>query len=223
VRLGVGSNPRRYQVYSGNTLVYDYTEPSAISKLPSLQTSGGDSPANYLWLGMIAEMKRGNSARTPGTLAGFTLSDSQVPLVAGTAGQIARLTTVNEDIDPGTNYLPGSFFDGIEYNSPDVIPNIPQCGFTVQSAGLYKLACRIRHTQSDAQTFVYFSAINGVLDQWGRSNNMDRGNSSGCEFLVRLSAGDTVRLGYNWSGARAVRLTGSLDGSESWMNIVKVS
>jgi hypothetical protein len=68
LNFGVGGNARRYQGYSGNNKIIDYTEPSAVSLLPSAQAT----PANYRNIGMILEMKRGNSARTPGSLAGFS-------------------------------------------------------------------------------------------------------------------------------------------------------
>ena len=185
VRLGVSGNPRRYQVFSGNTLVDDYTESGAVSRLPSLQ----GVPADYLWVGLITEMRKGDSARLPGSLAGFSLSDSTTPLVAGTGAQMVRLNTAVEDIDSGSNLFGGDFFDNIEYQSTDITPRLDLPGFVAQKAGLYRLGVRIRHTTTDAQTFTYFTQINNVLDQWGTGNNMDRTISSHAEFLVKLSVG----------------------------------
>ena len=75
VHWGLDGNPRKYAVYSGSDLVYSYTEPSAISVLPSLQTT----PANFRWSGFIMEMKKGSSARTAGTMKGFTVADTVAP------------------------------------------------------------------------------------------------------------------------------------------------
>lgn len=70
LNFGVGGNPRRYQGYSGNNLVIDYTEPSAISVLPSTQAT----PSNFRSVGMIGEATYGsNGMRSPGSVVGVSV------------------------------------------------------------------------------------------------------------------------------------------------------
>ena len=84
--FGVGGNPRRYQVFSGTQLVYDYTESGTTSRLG----------AGFRYWGLKTEMKKwvtgtdGSRGGDPGSLAGCSVYDNGPQTFAGSGASFYR-------------------------------------------------------------------------------------------------------------------------------------
>lgn len=210
LKCGVGTVARAYQVFSGGTLVFEYSEPAALSMLG----------ANYRYWGCVSEMKTiSGKAKSPGDLVGSSAYDNTIPTVAGTAARVYRYATASAALSTG--YLPSNFFDSVSWQSLNITPNLGIGGFTVANGGLYRLGLRIRHSGTSLNYITYNVYINGVLDQWGRATYLNV-NASTAEFVVNLKDGDTVRVGLNYTGG-SIDSVGDTSGTETWMNIAKVS
>jgi hypothetical protein len=110
VIIGAQGNPRRYQVFSGTTLVYDYTEVGTVSRL-------GDA---YRYWGCRTEIRTGsNGAVASPAIAGTSVSDNQPPAVVGSTFR-ARRASGSDVTFSGTNKVPNGYFDTLDYCSDDM-------------------------------------------------------------------------------------------------------
>lgn len=107
--IGVNGNPRRYQVFSGTTLVYDIVEPGTSSLLG----------ASYRYWGCRTELKTGNNgANPPPAIAGTSVSDNAQPAVVGSTFRARRASGADVTFS-GTNKVPNGYFDTVDYISDD--------------------------------------------------------------------------------------------------------
>jgi hypothetical protein len=215
---GVGTNARQYQVWAGSTLVREHTEVGTVSQLGS----------GFRKFGVIAQV-RTNSSGTPahsGKLGGAFISDNEAPTVVGSTARMDRTGTGTASF-AGANAitgLPNSFFDTIEYESPDIDANTSDGTFTVRDSKTYIVSGRVKinaalYSWAHLILQVYRAGSWQTLD-WGNSLYPD-GTPVGISgtWVRYLNAGEKVRLATRQGGATVSILTGEATGNETYFSI----
>ncbi|QDP45333.1 minor tail protein [Mycobacterium phage SoilDragon] len=219
---GVGENPRRHQVYSGNTVVVDLIEP-------------GDKQSiideNHCYWGAITET---DGVRVPGNVAGASVSDNAPPAVTGSTMRVYRSTTSGVSKSGGQSVLPANTLDAVDYRSEDIVWNAATQTATVQKAGTYVMGLRIQvgEAQGFSEERYPLIYINGVP----RIKMGARRGISAAAFGVPhfpqdlayggdgvqyyLAAGATVQPGLSTRGS--VNIVGDANASNSWFSMVRV-
>lgn len=215
--LGVGSDPRTYQVWSGNTMVKEYTESGTASKLG----------AGYRQWGCIAEIKSGSGGpRISGKISGSSVADNAPPDVNGSTARMYRVGTGTVSFPSGgPTAIPNSFFSHIGHESPDVDANTTYGTFTVAESKPYIINARIRRTASMFSIGTLVLQVKPSGGSWGNSqygpdHYMGHGSSAiSGSWIQYLNEGDQVRLAtYNTGGALTC-LSGESDGEETYFAI----
>ena len=191
--FGVGTQPRRYQFYSGGSLIYDYTEVGTVSQLG----------AGFRYYGLTAEICTGSNGtpRVPGTLASAAISDNAPPTTVGSGAAMYRTNAALVNINPGVNTYPANFFGVMRYNSIDITGDLVNGTFTVSKAGFYLISWNVQGNGNASGSVSPCLFVNGTGVQFG----MAQGGASayGGFYNFYLNAGDVVRPGYYWSGSLA--------------------
>ncbi|QLF84434.1 hypothetical protein SEA_TOPANGA_33 [Mycobacterium phage Topanga] len=219
---GVGENPRRHQVYSGNSVVVDLVEP-------------GDKQSiiddNHCYWGAITET---DGSRVPGTVAGASVTDNAPPAVTGSTMRVYRSTTSGKSKSGGQAVLPSTTLDAVDYRSEDIIwdPNTQTA--TVQKAGTYMMGLRIQVNEGQGFSEERFPLlyINGVPRVRMGSRRGISVNGFGVPSMPQdiayggdgvtyyLAAGATVQPGLKTDGD--VTIVGDANASLTWFSMARV-
>ncbi|AYD87062.1 minor tail protein [Mycobacterium phage NicoleTera] len=219
---GVGENPRRHQVYSGNTVVWDGVEPGDKQSIID---------ANHCYWGAISETDGSN---TPGTVAGASVSDNAPPAVTGSTMRVYRSLTSGLTKGGGQAVLPANTLDAVDYRSEDITWNAATQTATVQKSGTYMLGLRIQ--VNEAQGFseerfpllyingdprVRMGARRGIsINGFGVPSTPQDVAYGGDGVTYYLSAGATVQPGLKTDGS--VNIIGDTNASLTWFSMAKV-
>ncbi|AMS01028.1 minor tail protein [Mycobacterium phage ArcherNM] len=219
---GVGENPRRHQVYSGNTVVWDGLEP-------------GDKQSiiddNHCYWGAISET---NGSATPGTVAGASVSDNAPPAVTGSTMRVYRSTTSGAAKSGGQAVLPASTLDAIDYRSQDITWDPATQTATVQKAGTYMLGLRVQVNEAqgtseerfpllyiNGQPRVRMGSRRGIsLAAFGAPAFPRDIAYGGDGVTYYLAAGATVQPGLKTDGS--VNIVGDANASLTWFSMARV-
>ncbi|AMO44001.1 minor tail protein [Mycobacterium phage Bactobuster] len=219
---GVGENPRRHQVYSGNSVVVDLVEP-------------GDKQSiideNHCWWGSITETDGRN---VPGNVAGASVSDNAPPAVTGSTMRVYRSTTSGNAKSGGQAVLPANTLDAIDYRSEDITWNPATQTATVQKAGTYILGLRVQVNEAEGTSEERYPLlyINGVprvrlgqrrgitLAAFGAPAFPQDTAYGGDGVTYYLAAGATVQPGLKTDGN--VNIIGGADTSQTWFSMARV-
>ncbi|AIK69069.1 minor tail subunit [Mycobacterium phage Trike] len=220
---GVGENPRRHQVYSGNTVVIDMIEPA------NMQSIVDD---NHCYWGAVSET---DGQRGPGNVAGASVADNAPPAVTGTTMRVYRSSTSDSSTKAsGTNVLPANTLDAVDYRSSDITWNASTQTATVEKAGTYVMGLRLKINDSIGWSGHWHPVIyiNGALrvrmgqragisaNGFGVPSASTDDSVGGDGVMYYLPAGATVRPGLYNSGD--VNIVGGADTSDSWFSMVRV-
>ncbi|QFG04607.1 minor tail protein [Mycobacterium phage Keziacharles14] len=219
---GVGNNPRRHQVLSGNKLVIDITEPSD-------KQSVVDS--SHCYWGSYTET---NGKETPGNVAGASVVDNAPPDVVGTTMRVFRSTTSGASIGSGENYLPSNLFDATAYKSPDLTWNASTSEVTVEKAGTYLCTMRIEVDQQINTTHTWYPTWTVDTIKRAEGDTLDaitiaafgapafsRGTHIGGDpFVYYVPAGGKIRPGMGTD--ISVGLIGDTQGVKTWLTVTKI-
>ncbi|QGJ94711.1 hypothetical protein SEA_WALTERMCMICKEY_33 [Mycobacterium phage WalterMcMickey] len=222
VVVGVGENPRRHQVYSGNTVVWDGIEPGNKQSIID---------ANHCYWGAITETDGSN---TPGTVAGASVSDNAPPAVTGSTMRVYRSTTTGKAKSGGQAVLPSNTLDAVDYRSEDITWDPVTQTATVQKAGTYVMGLRIQVGEAQGFSEERFPLIyiNGVPRIKMGARRGISANAFGVPSFPQdiayggdgvqyyLSAGATVQPGLKTDGD--VNILGDANASNSWFSMVRV-
>ncbi|QNJ56981.1 minor tail protein [Mycobacterium phage BengiVuitton] len=220
---GVGENPRRHQVYSGNTVVVDMIEPAGAQSIID---------ANHCYWGAISET---DGQRGPGNVAGASVADNAPPAVTGSTMRVYRSTTTESASKPsGAAVLAANTLDAVDYRSDDITWNAATQTATVSKAGTYNIGLRLRTDRtlgfSEERYPIIF--INGSMrakmgarrgisiNGFGVPSAPQDYAFGGDNVNLYLPAGTTIQPGLQSSNSN--KIVGGADTSDSWMSIVKV-
>ena len=226
---GVGTNVREYQIWSGNKMVYSYTESGTSSRLcsNSLHTTPSmhdTSCTKYRRWGAIAQVRNGRAA---GKVEACSAADNGTPSVNGSVARMVRTGTTSITYTGGNaiTALPGSFFDSIPHESLDVDAVTSTGTFKVTQAKPYLISARIalsNNVSALGTLILQRSTNNGstwVSEQYGNSIYTNSGESLIGNWVQYLNAGDMVRLAYVRGGITTTSLTGESTGAQTYFAI----
>ena len=219
--LGVGTNPRQYQVYSGKTLVYSHTEVGTSSQLGA---------NNRRW-GATSQIRSGtNKSALGGALVGSSVSDNEAPAVAGSTARMYRATTSATLMPGGNNIaLAANFFTNVSYESPDIDADTATGTFTVAAEGSYYINARLWLMNA-----ISLGGTGGVTLQVFRNNTWSTVAYGGHMLLTTadvglcgnwiqyLKAGEKVRLATIRGGADVSPLGGDAAGIQTYFAIAGI-
>jgi len=233
-RVGVGDDPRTYQVYSGTKKVTEYTE----------QLVGGvylsKMGAANRRFGAIVRQSGGNSS---GTISSVSVTDSGASTVNAS---IARMTRYDEQtffsFPTANTALSNNFFED-ELIKSDIIPDKVTGIFTVSKDGAYMVNARIKlsaaaeavgtvnlqvRANDGTQAGVWVTAQRGIPER-----PFDAGYALGIgspttgfalcgNWVQYLTAGSAVRLSTQRNTGSSSILSGGAGGSETYFSIAKL-
>ena len=227
LQSGIGTNPRRHLVYSGDTVVVDYTETAG---QPGGLSNGSTEATHRYWGSQV----KTNGQETGGAIAGASTSDNAPPAVTGTTMRVFRANASGVSKATGEAFLPSNFFDTVEYISPDLEWNPVTSEVLVKKSGTFLFAARLESSsvQDFSEEWYTFYTINGVV----RTRGSDKRGISAAAFgiphfpqdrvlggdapVYYVSEGQTVRIGMN--SANAQTLIGDAAGLKTWYTIVRL-
>ncbi|QDP44617.1 minor tail protein [Mycobacterium phage NothingSpecial] len=223
VVCGVGENPRRHQVYSGNTVVVDLIEPGDKQSIID--------DAHCYW-GAITET---DGQRVPGNVAGASVTDNAPPAVTGSTMRVYRsLTSASATKAAGEQPLVANALDAVDYRSEDITWNAATQTATVQKAGTYMIGLRVEtdRTPGFSEEWYPLLYINGVprvrmgarrgisINGFGVPSFPQDKSVGGDGVTYYLPAGATVRPGLCTQVQAGV--VGDANASVSWFSLAKV-
>ncbi|QXN73872.1 minor tail protein [Mycobacterium phage Eaglepride] len=219
---GVGENPRRHQVYSGNSVVVDLIEPG--DKLSVIDD-------DHCYWGAITET---DGTRVPGNVAGASVTDNAPPAVTGSTMRVYRSTTTGAAKAGGQAVLPANTLDAVDYRSPDITWDPATQTATVQKSGTYVMGLRVQ--VGEAQGFseerfplVYINgvprikmgAVRGISAAAFGVPHFPRDIAYGGDGVqYYLAAGSTVQPGLKTDGS--VNIVGDANASNSWFSMARI-
>ncbi|AIK67748.1 minor tail protein [Mycobacterium phage Piro94] len=224
VICGVGNNPRRHQVLSGNSIVVDLIEPA------DKQSVIDD---NHCYWGAISET---DGQRVPGTVAGASVSDNAPPSVVGTTFRAYRATTTGVNKPDGAQVFGANTFDAVEYIGPGMVWSAATNTLTVPKAGTYMFSIRVLTggvlgvVPPESWELLLFKG--GSIKMRGETFTAMTPNVSftpafenqksigGSPFLLYLNAGESVQFGMASNGAESI--VGDVGGTQTWVSAVLV-
>ncbi|QBJ04833.1 minor tail protein [Mycobacterium phage Elephantoon] len=223
VVCGVGEDPRRHQVYSGNKVIWDGLEP-------------GDKQSviddNHCWWGAISETDGQN---TPGTVAGASVSDNAPPAVTGSTMRVYRSSTsASADKSSGEAVLPANALDAIDYRSQDITWNAATQTATVTKAGTYMMGLRVQTTSAlgfseERYPLIFINNVPRIkmaptrgisVNGFGVPSTPQDYAFGGDGVSYYLPAGATVRPGLKSDGTLGI--VGDANASSSWFAMARV-
>jgi hypothetical protein len=185
-RVGVGTEPYRFQGVSGNTVVFDYTDASHVSQLGSTHRYWGFRSDTF-----------NNGQTSPAPAAYVGTADNQPPAIPGSGMLQYRSGGSTGSVLAGVStvwYFPGGFFDTTLRNSTDILPNTLPTGVNgvvgcqVANAGRYVVTVRAD---------IIFSASTGMVTV---TPGVRRLNQAGTVLEERLGTG--LGVAFNIVGAQ---------------------
>lgn len=192
--LGVGTNARQYQVYSGNTLVYSHTESGTTSQLGA---------NNRKW-GAIAQIRSGTfGPRTSGKLGGCSVADNPQPSYNGAYAQISRTSGSAITFPGNDSTISNTFWTTVAEDSSDPVIDADAANstFTVFAARVYVVSACIRTAATGLAygSLVLQRSTNGgstwtASEQMGPSTKIESGGAVGGTFVIYLNANDKIRI-----------------------------
>lgn len=227
--LGVDGNARKYQVYSGSTLVKGYTESGTSSRL-------GGTSTNYRRFGAIVSYSGG---QTSGTISSVTVSDNSVPDFKGSVGRMVRTSTTSVTQAGGIVDIPAGFFADTTYSIDSLSVTVDESAgtFKVSKSGMYAVAARIkinadidrlvsvvlRKSTNNGSTWV---TVQEGVPVWPWDNlysGFPGEHMALCgNWLQYLEAGDMVKLATNVVGgntSKSLSIAGVSGGAETYFTI----
>ena len=219
--LGVGGNPRRYQVFSGTQLVVDLIEPGTASKL----NNGTTDPINlYRYWGVRSELKTDSGkVIAPPFIVGCSVSDNQPPAVVGSTFRAYRASTGNVTFS-GWNQTPNNFFDTPAYRSSDMLWD--GTNLTVGIEGTYLVNIRYATVgiptgdRADVSVFKNHAPIRKMGGQFADTYGGKEGNMFGLA-LVYLKVNEILTPGYSVTDNTTVN--GETGGTDTFFEVTLVN
>ncbi|ASZ75373.1 minor tail protein [Mycobacterium phage JoshKayV] len=223
VICGVGTNPRRHQVLSGNTIVLDIIEPAGAQSVID---------ANHCYWGAISET---DGSKTPGSVAGASVADNAPPAVIGTTFRASRRVTADVTIAASGAKVPNNFYETIDYQSDDLTytPST-NCRLTATKQGTYLVQYRAYHGSYASNTggygLLYKNGVPYARGQWGCCEvNVGFGvmstkeDATAASFIVPLNPGDYIEPGFFFTSSMSDTGDSSLsDGSQTYFSVTRV-
>lgn len=231
--VGVGNDERQYQVFSGMTLVYTYTEtvgqPGGLSKL-ALDTFDVDGVRivddRYRTWGSLAQLRRndGGSPHAGGIVAGCSVADNELPAVVGSTATMYRTNTTNVLMIGGdvVTALPSNFFEFVGRASRDIKTNTGNGSLTVTNTGNYLIKVRIELAVGMNSRAYVILLVNGVEVDRSAGITPSNGEDLSETFMHQLEADDVVRIAYAKAGGNLGNLTGDATGNRTYVSITKM-
>ncbi|AMB18521.1 minor tail protein [Mycobacterium phage NaSiaTalie] len=227
VICGVGNNPRRHQVLSGDTVVIDLIEPAGAQSVVD---------NNHCYWGSYTET---NGKQTPGQVSGASVTDNAPPAVIGTTFRASRRQTSDVALGTGGTKVPNNFYETIDYQSDDLTYTPSQnCRVTAQKQGTYIVQFRAYHgpwssAAVDGNGGCSLLYKNGAPFARGPWSNVDfaagfaaivtKQDATYGMFIVPMNPGDYIEPGFdftqNMSNTGDSRLS---DGSQSYFAVTRV-
>lgn len=231
VIMGVGTNPRRHMVLSGDTIVWDGLEPSNPAQQSVLD-------ADHLYWGAVSET---NGGKVPGNVAGASVVDNAPPALVGTTFRASKRTGGDMTINSGQQPVPNNFYETVDYISPDLTyrPG-SNCELECTKQGTYIVMWRCYHgnfaTGSGGVGLLWKKPAGGVWAPQSRSvwgtNPINVGfgvmadsTDATCGMaMIPMNPGDVLRPGFVFTANMAntgdnVKLA---DGSQAWFSVTRV-
>ncbi|AOQ28149.1 minor tail protein [Mycobacterium phage DudeLittle] len=224
VICGVGNDPRRHQVLSGNTVVVDIMEPAGAQSVYD---------DNHCYWGAVSETD-GN--KTPGTVAGASVADNAPPTIVGTTFRASRRQTSDVTIGSGGQKVPNNFYETVDYVSEDLTytPST-NCRLTATKQGTYLVEYRAFHgkyaTGTGGMALLYKNGVPLSRGAWASNifsvgfgtppaTNIDATHGS---FLVPLNPGDYIEPGFDFTSRMSNTGDSKLsDGSVSYFTVARL-
>jgi hypothetical protein len=200
VVFGANGNPRRYQVFSGTQLVYDYTEVGTTSQIGS----------GFRYWGAKTECTFDSNGNTGsgGTVAGTSVSDNAPPVVLGSTFRCSRHSTGSVAIASGNHTLPGGTWDTTDYCSPDMTWD--GTNLVINTEGSYSVRANYQPTGLSANNkwgSVLYQNGNLVRQLGGMCTDSWYGNAPLCvegQAQVYCHAGDVLNPGTNFQASASI-------------------
>ncbi|AQT28431.1 minor tail protein [Mycobacterium phage BlueBird] len=221
---GVGNDPRRHIVLSGNKIVIDIQEPA------DKQSVVDD---DHCYWGAISET---DGVRVPGNVAGASVADNAPPEVVGTTFRASKRSGADITIPSGSNKLPNNFFETVDYQSPDLIYEPSKNNrLTATKQGTYIVQFRAYHgnypTGNGGHGELYKNGTLYAKGQWG-SNPINVGfgvmadstDATAAHFIVPLNPGDYIEPGFYMTASMSNTGDASLmaGGAQTWFSVARV-
>lgn len=208
IKCGVGGNPYRFQVLSGNTIIIDYTDTAHVSQVgPGFRAWG--------WQGQTAN---GGDA-VPGSGTYFQCTDNAQVAVTGTTMRAYRSSTSAISVPTGTVVLPSGVFDVVDYKSNDLAWDPTTNTITIVTPGTYLFTARYEYNAVAGMGATDWRVAwfkNGAYRHSGKpvrsvgpngfgvpATSLDSG-AGGDPYVDYLLAGQTVQLGMISTGSTSI-------------------
>jgi hypothetical protein len=224
---GVGTNPRRHMVLSGDTIVVDLIEPAGAQSIID---------ADHRWWGSRSDT---NGVNTSGAIAGASVSDNAPPAVVGTTFRASKRTAQDVTINSGGQAVPNNFYETIDYITTDLIyrPGT-NCEIEITKTGTYVVEWRAYHglffQGTGGHGLLYKKAAGGAYVPYARANWGDTQTSFNAVAskvdattgfaILALNPGDCIKPGFHFTSNMSN--TGDnvilADGSQSWFAVTRV-
>ena len=218
VIMGVGNNPRRHMVLSGDTVVWDGIEP--VDKQSYLD-------ADHMYWGSVSET---SGAQHPGEIAGASTVDNAPPAVVGTTFRASKRTGGDMTLASGNNQVPNNFYETVDYISPDLIYRpADRCSLEVSKQGTYVVSWRAYHgiyaTNTGGHGVLFKNGVPFAKWTWGDTPFVvgfavmtSNTNATTGSALVPMDPGDKLSVGFYFTANMANTGDNVLlaDGSETW-------
>ncbi|AEL17770.1 minor tail protein [Mycobacterium phage Turbido] len=223
VICGVGTNPRRHQVLSGNTIVLDIIEPAGAQSVID---------ANHCYWGAISET---DGQRTPGSVAGASVADNAPPAVIGTTFRASRRVTADVTIAANGAKVPNNFYETVDYQSDDLTyaPGT-NCRLTATKQGTYQVQYRAFHgpyaSNNGGMALLYKNGVPYARGPWaccevnvGFGVMSTKEDATFASFLVPLNPGDYIEPGFDFTSSMSDTGDSKLsDGSQSYFTVARI-
>lgn len=195
---GTFGGARIFRVWENKTVLMTYTDASVISQLG----------ADYRYTGM--RMMARNNNYLPAQCATFAFYDNTPAAIKGCGWRISRTSGANGNFSVGNNLFPTSWFNTVEYMSPDLLETYDPVNnkIIVPADGWYQVQI-IQYGDNGIGPFTgglmrAGVALNGTVVQLGQPSpsNIAVGYTGfGGAFTVYCQAGDELQPAYGstWS------------------------
>lgn len=206
---------RHFTAYMNSKVVGSWDDANNITAMGAGFRMGGE---------YMQSDARGSTESTPGKIDLFSVSDKIPPgsgTPVGSGCQLSRITTTAISLGSGTGNLPGSVFDTVSNQTPDITPNTSGNRFTVSIEGWYLLSWNLTFSAtatSHGRGILYRGRAGQTNTMEGYVGNWANGAIGGSGMMpVYMFAGDFVQLGKDSSAS--VSVVGDAGGTGSWFRI----
>ncbi len=228
---GIGTNPREYQLWSGNKVVYTHTEVGFKSRLcdgdHATEADHTETCVKFHGWGAVAELRDGRSG---GRVDAAGVIDNTPTAVTGSTARLARVsdTPVESVGGDAVTQFPASFFDDVVYESGGVNA-IPSTGvMSLSRANTYVVTARVHHAVGIAAPCDLL--LQGSEDgatwttlQYGASTAPAAGEALVATWIQPMPAGSALRLAYKHPGLTIPgAMTGGSAGAKTYFSVAGV-